>query len=208
MTDILIVDDSKQSLFFMQSMIEKRDNLRIIASITSAANAPLYCLRNHVDLILMDVCTADNASGLTAAEKIKSQYPKIKVIMVTSMPEHSFIERAKSIGCEGFWYKEYGDENLLDVIDKVLAGKTSYPEERPTIMIGMAKSSDFSDREYEVVRLLAEGLSRQDIGEKLNISPRTVRFYIEELKAKTGYEDTMKMVANFVEQKLIINNLD
>lgn len=204
---VLVVDDSKQSQFFIKSMLESRTDIQIVNTIFSAANTELYCLRNQVDLILMDVCTADNASGLVAAAKIKESYPNIKIIMVTSMPEHSFITKAKLAHCEGFWYKEYGNEELTTVIDAVMSGKTMYPKDTPEVMVGLAKSTEFSEREYEVVRLLADGLSRQEIGDKLCISPRTVRFYIDELKSKTGYEDTMKMVADFVEQKLIINNI-
>lgn len=204
---VLVVDDSKQSQFFIKSMLEKRTDINIVNTIFSAANAELYCLKNQVDLILMDVCTADNASGLNAAAKIKKNYPNIKIIMVTSMPEHSFIVKAKEAGCEGFWYKEYGNTEITTVIDTVMAGGKMYPENTPVVMVGLAKSTEFSEREFEVVRLLADGLSRQEIADKLCISPRTVRFYIDELKGKTGYEDTMKMVADFVEQKLIINNL-
>jgi len=207
MKKVLVVDDSKQSQFYISSILKEYEDVEIIGTVQSAANAEIYCLRNKIDLILMDVCTADNVSGLSAAAKIKSNYKDIKIIMITSMPEHSFLMQAKQAGCEGFWYKEYGDRELSEVIDKVLAGERCFPDEVPEITVGEAKSSDFSEREYEVVRMLADGLSRQEIADELNISPRTVRFYIEELKAKSGHDDTMKMVADFVEQKLIINNL-
>lgn len=204
---ILLVDDSKQSQFFIKSMLEERSDIQVVNTIFSAANAELYCLKNQIDLILMDVCTADNASGLVAAAKIKKRYPEIKIIIITSMPEHSFIDKAKEAGCEGFWYKEYGTTEITSVIDAVMEGGICYPEDTPKIMVGLAKSTEFSEREFEVVRLLADGLSRQEIADRLCISPRTVRFYIDELKGKTGHEDTMKMVADFVEQKLIINNI-
>lgn len=207
MIRVLIVDDSRQSQFFLKTMLSEQEECIIVDTIASAANAELYCLGNRIDLILMDICTADNASGLVAAEKIKKNYPKVKIIMVTSMPEYSFISQAKCAGCEGFWYKEYGDTELLEVVSRVMDGEKCYPEEMPLVSVGLANNTDFSDREYEIVRMLADGLNRQEIADKLGISARTVRFYIEELKTKTGHEDTMKMVAAFVEQKLIINNL-
>lgn len=197
-TRILVVDDSRQSQFFFQNIIEAEEDLQVVETISSAANAEMYCLGNAPDLILMDVCTADNASGLVAAAKIKGRYPHIKIIMVTSMPEISFLEKARAAHCEGFWYKEYGDIDLMSVIRRVLGGEICYPDDIPEIEVGIAKSTDFSEREYEVVRMLADGLSRQEIADELAISPRTVRFYIEELKGKTGHEDTMKMVADFV----------
>ncbi|MBQ7689198.1 MAG: response regulator transcription factor [Clostridia bacterium] len=205
---VLIVDDSRQSRFYMQSIIaENSAAFQLVAAIESAANAEMYCVRGLVDMILMDVCTADNASGLAAAEKIKRRFPEIAVIMVTSMPEHSFIKKAREAGCEGFWYKEYGDTELSEVMARVAAGETVYPASSPAVRIGIASSGEFSDREYEIIRLLSEGCSRQEVADKLFISPRTVRFYIEEMKSKTGYTDTMRMVSDFIENKLIINNI-
>ncbi|MCR5743652.1 MAG: response regulator transcription factor [Lachnospiraceae bacterium] len=204
---VLIVDDSRQSKFYLESRIQTSPDYQVVATIASAANAELYCIRKSVDMILMDVCTADNTSGLEVAGKIKKNYPDIKIIIVTSMPEHSFIKKAREYNCEGFWYKEYGEMDILEVMDKVKNGRYVYPSESPVIEIGYCKSSEFSPREYDVVRLLADGKSRQEIADELGISSRTVRFYIDELKSKTGYEDTMKMVAEFVEKKLVINSI-
>lgn len=204
---ILIVDDSKQSTYFMKSMLDNRPDLNVVVTITSAANAEMICLGQKIDLILMDVCTADNADGIKVAKKIKTEYPSTKIIIVTSMPEYSFIREAKAAGCEGFWYKEFGDVNLVDVIDRVGQGEMVYPEETPVLQIGQAKSTDFNDREYLIIKMLADGIDRQEIADKLGISIRTVRYYIDEMKAKTGYDDTLKMVSDFVQQKLIINNL-
>ena len=205
---VLIVDDSRQSRFYMESVIAQHaDRFRTAAAIESAANAMMHCVRGGVDMILMDVCTADNASGLSAAEQIKRAFPAVKIIIVTSMPEHSFIRKAREAGCEGFWYKEYGDVELYDVMRRVADGETVFPDAPPEVEIGCARSCEFSDREYEIIRLLSEGCSRQEIADRLYISPRTVRFYIEEIKGKTGYSDTMKMVSDFIENKLIINNI-
>ena len=56
----------------------------------------VYCMTGEIDIVLMDVVTADGASGLDAAEKIKKKYPNIKIVIVTSMPECSYISRAKA----------------------------------------------------------------------------------------------------------------
>ena len=208
MIRVLIVDDSRQSRFYMQSILaEHGDRFQAVAAIESAANAAMYCVRGLVDMILMDVCTADNASGLAAAKKIKQSFPAVKIVMVTSMPEHSFLQQARDAGCDGFWYKEYGDVELDEVMTRVADGGTVFPDRSPEVAVGFARSGDFSEREFEIVRLLAAGLSRQEIADRLFISPRTVRFYIDEMKGKTGYDDTMKMVSDFIENKLIINNI-
>ena len=77
---------------------------RIARHITITAMAEICCFKNLIDLILMDVCTAMDANGLEAAEKIKKAFPKIKIIIITSQPECSFLDRARSIGVDSFWY--------------------------------------------------------------------------------------------------------
>ena len=65
----------------------------------------------------MDVVTRGGESGLDAAERIKRTFPQMKIIIVTSMPECSYLSRAREIGVESFWYKEEQRESLLDVMD-------------------------------------------------------------------------------------------
>ena len=68
-------------------------------------------------------------------------------------------------------------------------------------------SPDFSERELEIIRLLSEGYSRQEIADRLFISPRTVRFHIDSMKEKTGYEDTMQLVSEMLLRKLVAEDL-
>ena len=96
------------------------------------------------------VCTADEESGLKAAAKIKQYNPKIKIIIMTSMPEHSFIQKAKACGCNGFWYKEYGSTALMEVCDRVMNGEFVYPEDTPVIRIGYSNSAEFTGREFDI----------------------------------------------------------
>lgn len=108
MVQVLVVEDSRITCDAIENHITKSENY-----VLYAANAEIACLGGQVDLILMDVCTAEEESGLKAAAKIKQYNPKIKIIIMTSMPEHSFTQKAKASGCDGFWYKEYGFDGCL-----------------------------------------------------------------------------------------------
>ena len=136
MIQVLVVEDSRITRDAIESQIAKSKKYVLYASIENAANAEIACLRGSVDLILMDVCTADEESGLKAAAKIKQYNPKIKIVIMTSMPEHSFIQKAKTCGCNGFWYKEYGSTALMEVCDRVMNGEFVYPEDTPVIGAG------------------------------------------------------------------------
>ena len=169
MVNVLLVEDSKITRDMVESYITGSRDYLLIASLENAANAEIVCTKGNVDLILMDVCTADDESGLTAAAKIKKHNPDIRIIIMTSMPEYSFIQKAKAAGCDSFWYKEYGESDLLDIMGRTMRGESVYPDETPVIPIGEANSSDLTERELEVLRQLALGYKYEEIAENLEL---------------------------------------
>ena len=105
MTEVLIVEDQAMPSRLFEMFVEHSGRYQLAASITNADMAEYYCERLKVELVLMDICTSMNANGLEAAERIKKRFPEIKVIIVTSMPEYSYLERARRAGVDSFWYK-------------------------------------------------------------------------------------------------------
>ena len=117
---VLLVEDQTIPTQLFEHFIQTSERYELARSIECAAFAEVYCMTGEIDIVLMDVVTADGASGLDAAEKIKKNDPSIKIVIVTSMPECSYISRAKALGAEGFWYKETGKESLISVMDRVM----------------------------------------------------------------------------------------
>jgi len=188
MWNVLIVDDQNTSRHLMELMLEGNKNYKVLKAIPLAKMADIYALTLPVDLIIMDIVMAEGPSGLEVAEKIKNSKPEIKILMVTSMPEVSFMERARSIGVDSFWYKETEEEPLLNVMDRTMSGESIYPDSPPPVKIGLAMSCEFTDRELEVLRVLTTGCSDQEIAERLGISFSTVRTHINHMLDKTGFE--------------------
>lgn len=104
--NVLIVEDQDMPRQLLEIYLNSSEQFHHLLSITNASSALSVCKTNPVDLILMDVMTELGHSGLDAAEEIKKEFPKIKIIIVTSMPEYSWLERARNIGVDSFWYKD------------------------------------------------------------------------------------------------------
>lgn len=204
MVNVLIVDDQRTVRQILENAVAMDPKYRIFHSIEDASLAELYCEKNAIDLILMDVVTANGESGLEAAAKIKKRHPKIKIIIVTSMPEHSFIEKAKAAGCESFWYKDVSEEKLLDVMNRTMDGESVYPVCTPILQIGLAKSIEFTPREMEVLRELISGLTYKEIADKLGISENTVKSHVKSLLSKSGYKSTLQLAVDVVNKKLVL----
>ena len=205
MTNVMIVEDDPMASKLLEIFVKESDRYSVAHTIDNASMAEMYCLKNPIDLILMDVCTAMNANGLDAAAKIKKSFPRIKVIIMTSQPECSFIDRARSIGVDSFWYKESTAEKVIEVMDRTMNGESVYPDTTPTLQLGNAKSSECSPKELEVLRELISGESDAVIADKLHMSLRTVKAHIQTMRDKTGFRNRTELAVRARECGLVIN---
>lgn len=153
----------------------------------------------------MDVCTENDESGFTATVELKAVRPEIKVVIVTSMLDSTYLNRAKEVGAEGFWYKDAPEAELMNVISAVMDGKTVYPDRPPKVTVGIADNYDFSEAELRVLRPMVEGDSYAEIAKQLNISPETVKTHVSHMLQKTGFKSKTQLVAQIIKKNIIVN---
>ena len=204
MTRVLLVEDDPMARQLLEIYISNSDIYELAGSVESALFAEAFCRTHSVDMILMDVCTAMNANGIDAARKIKKNLPAIKVIIISSQPECSFIDLAREAQVDSFWYKSATAKELLTVMDRTLAGECVYPDTTPSLKLGDAVSEQFSDRELEVLRLVVAGDTDASIAEKLFISVATVKTHIQNMKNRTGFRNRTELAVKARESGLII----
>ena len=206
MYNVLIVEDDPMARKLMEIFVSSSEGYPLVPSLHSAAMAELYCMTNQVDLILMDVCTAMDANGIEAAEKLKKLYPQIKIIIITSQPEYSYIAHARKIGVESFWYKEPTADALLKVMDRTMAGESIYPDSAPITRLGAALSNDFTERELEVLRELVSGKTDAAIAETLCLSVTRVKQHIQRIREKTQFANRTELAVRARESGLVIGD--
>lgn len=204
MTRVLLVEDDPMARQLLEIYIENSETYELTGSVESALFAEAFCRTHPVDMVLMDVCTAMNANGIDAARKIKRNMPQIKVIIITSQPECSFIDRAREARVDSFWYKSATAKELLTVMDRTLTGENVYPDTTPSLKLGDAVSEQFSERELEVLRLVVAGDTDAAIAEKLFISVATVKTHIQNMKNRTGFRNRTELAVKARESGLII----
>jgi two-component system vancomycin resistance associated response regulator VraR len=206
MYNVLIVEDDPMARKLLEIFVSTSDNYRLVPSIDSAAIAELYCMTTPIDLILMDVCTAMDSNGIEVAKKLKKNYPQIKIIIITSQPEYSYIAHARSIGVESFWYKEPTAEALLKIMDRTMTGESVYPDSSPVTRLGAALSNDFTERELEVLRELVSGKTDAAIAETLCISATRVKQHIQRIREKTQFANRTELAVRARESGLVIGD--
>ena len=201
---VLVVEDQTMPRQLFAMLIAASEDFELAAAIDSAELADVYCLRNAVDLVLMDVITRGSRSGLDAAARIKRQTPQVKIIVVTSMPECSYIDRARAMGVESFWYKDASEESILDLMRRTMAGESVYPAASPELFLGDASSSALTARELMVLREMTGGYTNTEIGERLHMSVSSVKTHILNMLNKTGFRNRTELAVRARESGLVI----
>jgi len=204
MIKVLIVEDQKMAQENMEAIINGSARYRLAGIISNAADTELFCMRGSVDLILMDVCTARDENGIEACAVIKRKFPHIKVIIVTSMAEHTFIERAKAAQADSFWYKDASRGELLTVMDQTMAGEHIYPDKTPEVKLGLTTSYELTGSELEVLRALMQSTSDEDAARMLSCTKANVRWHLSKILEKTGYRTRMELLIAVASKNLII----
>lgn len=202
--NVMIVEDQAMPRQLFETIVKSDPNLNLAISIDNAEIADICCSRHNIDLVLMDVVTKNGASGLVASEKIKNINKKTKIIIVTSMPECSYVERAKRIGIEGFWYKDFGKEPIISLIHRVLNGEIVYPVDKPKVLLGLADGNEFTERELEILREITGGFTNAEIAEKQGLSEKRVRNIVTSMLEKTGFRNRTELAVRAREAGIVI----
>lgn len=205
MVNVLIVDDERCIQRLYQMDIEgASDRYSFAGSIASADNVEIFCSTHNVNLILMDINTADNSSGIEATREIKKKYPKIKVIVTTSYTDPHTIDLAKEAGADSFWFKDFSSIELLEVMDLTMEGKNYWPEEIPNVKLGMSFLNQFTKTEREVLYYLVEYISIKKIADKMCVEDVTIKTHLRNMCQKAGCGNKTELLVLAMQAKVVL----
>ena len=177
---------------YMELFIKPSRRYEIAASLPFAADLLAWCRENPPpDLVILDVMMASGVDGLTAAGEIKRRWPQVRIIVTTSMADTDWLEKAQKAGVESFWFKTYSDISLLEM-----------QERRASQM------AQLTNQQRRLLHLLVEGLSNREIGQKLYLSPNTVKDYLDDLMEKTGIHSRTALVAQASRLGIVVSDAD
>lgn len=188
----------------MDSVVKNGKGYELVGSLSQADLATTVCRRSAVDLVLMDVCTYGTKDGIEAAAELRKLFPKLKIVVVTSMVEQSFISRAKKAGVDSFWYKDVSPEDLITVMDTTMHDGHMWPDDTPSVKLGVTTSDDFTETEIKVFRLACELFEYNKIAKELNYTKDNVKYHIRNILQKTGYANKTQLAIAVTGKRFII----
>ena len=203
---VIVCDDQNISRGFFEMYVRAAAGFELIAGLRTAREAVDYLKEHEADLLILDVMMQDGIDGLSAAALIKKEHPLLKIILTTSAAETGWEDKAREIGVESFWYKEYDEHGIQEIMNRTMAGESVYPGDAPDVSFGKIKRSDLTDRELDVLRELTGSLTNEEIAEKLCISVNTVKRHIQNIMEKTGYENRLDVAMNAKALGLVVSD--
>lgn len=204
-TRVVVADDQNISRGFFEMYIRAAAGYELEASLRTAKEAVDYLTEHDADLLILDVMMQDGIDGLTAAKLIKGKRPEVKIIITTSTSETSWEEKARQIGVESFWYKEYDEHSIQEIMDRTMAGESVYPGDPPRVPFGNVTRCELTERELDVLRELTASLTNEEIADKLCISVNTVRRHLQNIFDKTGFENRLDLAMNAKSLGLVVS---
>jgi DNA-binding NarL/FixJ family response regulator len=193
MADILIVDDHPIVAEGLQKLILANG----LASNCAAVYSSQECQKNlkifNPDLVLLDYHLPDG-NGIDLCKIIKKTNEKIKVLVVSSFREQSIVKLMLDNGASGYVLKNASEEEIIEAIKTVLAGKTYMCDESQEIIERRDSQTVVTGREIEVLKLIAEGLTNAEIAEKLFLSPLTIDRHRKNIIIKLNAKNTASLI--------------
>lgn len=206
MTSVFIVDDHQLIIEGIVSFLQKEKHIKVAGYATSASACIDYFKTNTADVILMDINLPD-MSGLELCKAIKSDYPGIAVIVLSTLNQGSYITQIIENGASGYLLKNADKEEILEAIATVQNGKTFFSFEAGKIFKATTeKKSDLpvlSKREKEILKLIGEGFTNIEISKQLFISIDTVDTHRKNLYTKLKVKNTALLIRYAIEHNFI-----
>lgn len=199
MIKVILVDDHKIFLDGLQAILKEEEGIKVVGEALNSEEIFDLLKLFDVDILVLDI-EMPGASGIEIAAKVREKHPGVKILMLTMHDKKEFIDQLIPLRIEGYILKNKGSEQLVDALSAISKGKTYFSQEVMTVAMrsGKVKKGEenitLSKREFEVLRLIAEGNTSKQIAGKLHIAPSTVETYRRNLIGKLKVKGTPGLI--------------
>ena len=207
MINIVIVDDDILVANALKTILEAEKELRVADIGADGSDAVSLYRKCKPDVLLMDI-RMKNMSGLDASEQILKEFPEASILLLTTFSDDEYIVKALKLGAKGYLLKQ-DYTSIIPAIRAVCTGQTVFGTEIMSRIPGLLKKNtdfdyenyDIGSREYEIITLVAEGLSNREIAEHLYLSEGTVRNYLSSILDKLQLRDRTQLAVFYYQHR-------
>lgn len=198
---VVIVDDHQMFIDGITSLLRREKHIQFVKEANNADEAFDYIKRHDVDILITDISMGD-ISGVELTKMVKAEFPEVKVLVLSMHNDREIIGEILLAEAEGYILKNTGKGELLEAINNIINGDTFYSKEVLRIMMQKVKKQseieastrDITDREREIINLIAQELTTAEIADKLFISPRTVDTHRKNIMSKVNAKTVVGVI--------------
>lgn len=205
MTRVLIADDHSIVRDGLKRILAATPDLQVAGEAASGDAALAAVKANDYDVVMLDM-SMPGLSGIDLIKRLKLEKPKLKILVLSMHGESQYAARALKAGAAGYLNKDSPAEALLGALRKIAAGGVHIGDAAAASLLQAGDKpphETLSDREFEVMRLLVEGLGPTEIGERLHLSVKTVSTHKTRILDKLGLGSTAELVRYAMEHRLL-----
>lgn len=210
-TRIAIADDHQIVLDGLKALIREYADFELIADANNGQEMVKLVNTLKLDLVLMDI-DMPIMNGIQATQEIKKTHPDIKILILSMHNEKGVIQKVMEAGADGYILKNSDHKELLDAVRKVASGQKYFSSDVTMTLLNPSNGqssednkvlSELTEREIEILKLIAEGFSNKEIGDKLFISHRTVDTHRTNLMKKLDVHNIAGIIKFAIKNKLV-----
>jgi NarL family two-component system response regulator LiaR len=206
-TRVIIVDDHDMVRSGLAVFLEAFEDLVLVGEASDGVEAVRLCTEAQPHVVLMDL-VMPRMDGIAATRAIRKSHPDIQVIALTSFHNRDLVLGALQAGAVGYLLKSASIDELAEAIRSARKGRPSLAPEALRILVSATYQQDLpghdlTDREREVLALLAEGLNNPDIAQRLTVGLSTVKTHVSNILSKLGVSNRMEAAALALEHNLV-----
>ena len=208
MIRVMLVDDHAVVRSGLASFLMVCDDMELVGEAASGEQAITLCPQVNPDVVLMDLVMT-GMDGAAATRRIRETCPDIQVIALTSFKEQELVQGALQAGAIGYLLKDVTADELANAIRAAYAGKPTLAPEAAQALIQATRMPaekigfDLTERELEVLALMVEGLSNNDIADRLVVSHSTAKFHVSSILSKLRASSRTEAVAIALQNNLV-----
>ena len=204
---VMLVDDHNVVRSGLSTFLKAFDDLELVGEAKNGLEALKLCQRRKPDVILMDLMMPE-MDGIVATKAILAEYPGIKIIAMTSFEEEDLVQGVLAAGAISYLLKNVTADELVKAIRDAVSGKSTLSPEAARVLIQATRPTkqpgvDLTEREQEVLQLVVQGNSNQQIAEALVISITTVKAHISSILSKLQVSSRTEAIAFAIKNKLV-----
>ena len=204
MIRVLLADDHKIVRDGLKRILAASADIQVAGEAASGDEALALVKANDYDVAMLDM-SMPGLAGIDLIKRLKLEKPKLRLLVLSMHAEHQYAARALKAGASGYLTKDSAAEQMVSALRKIAAGGVHISEAAAASLVsgGRQPHETLSDREFEVLRLLVEGLGPTDIAERLHLSVKTVSTHKTRILDKLGVGSTAELVRYALENKLL-----